>query len=822
MMEKLLQGEYLMKLSEYLRSIKQMKSWRSLVILCVGFALGIILDAIVEVTGWAFIYVSSDYINEAFGAACSVAVLGNAILSLLVGASERDIKGIPFQDVLHFTKFGSDQQLTIIATTFSIIFAIFAYSKGLCTTVTFLVCLDAFLILSSSIDLWKILSDEEKQMEIINEIIDDDKLARSDVYVENWFENLNHALDSYNESTIQEFCDLISKISATSVETKNPINTAIARYLPPLFEAACEKIGFVDAYKLINRINKIRPDGFVDCESTARDYIKSLKYCNAMNVHNRSIPTVVESIIEKMDAEEWVKTSFTYNYFCAIFDNAYLSPDAKHDLLVGLLDILTYLRDGNGGKVKKDVLLYMVKYDVILNGNDENRTMLFALLTESLLRNNRYVEDSVFVGTIAEVFRAFYFYIYCEKETLTEEYRHDLLNLYQYQQSKKDLIALSFGYLIKENYEKISFWLAEDAVIFDRNRRCIWDYFGPTTRAKSLVWSSSETIRFAYCFYKLIGYAHSGNPFIQIMDSDKYEDYEKIAMCRVITNLYDNGELNDKAKETLSRLEELTGIRGHRSSLRDKPEHDYFQERLTDYLAKNNQEALEQEALSNKKIIQLVNQELEKGNTFALDSELRLSPSTRRRIEPTLIEINKHYAEHSAYRIAQLIRIIMNDVIAQKLRRVSIDFGQRGIRTLLENLQSNDWGYRNYIHINDYAIPPTVRETEEFSSLCKIINGIKYDSSHEITPYVFLKAVKVPYNISIRYHLEEPDEEKCADFVKRHQIADGVYQIASNRFDFSHAMKYVRHNYKLEIVDVTVRVDIDADSGFQIEFERSK
>lgn len=40
--------------------------------------------------------------------------------------------------------------------------------------------------------------------------------------------------------------------------------------------------------------------------------------------------------------------------------------------------------------------------------------------------------------------------------------------------------------------------------------------------------------------------------------------------------------------------------------------------------------------------------------------------------------------------------------------------------------------------------------------------------------------------------------------MKRHQIAEGVYQIGSNRFDYSHAIKYVLQNYKLEIVDFSV------------------
>lgn len=139
-----------------------------------------------------------------------------------------------------------------------------------------------------------------------------------------------------------------------------------------------------------------------------------------------------------MDAETWEKVSFVYRYFCAAFDNAYINPDAKNDLLVEILDVLTYLREDSGGEVKKEVLLLVVKHDVILNNNQAKRMILFKLMTEALLRNNRYTDDQVFIGTIAEIFRAFFFYIYREVETLTKEYREGLLELYRAEQNEKD------------------------------------------------------------------------------------------------------------------------------------------------------------------------------------------------------------------------------------------------------------------------------------------------------------------------------------------------------------------------------------------------
>lgn len=811
-----------MKSSQILHKMKQIKSWRAAIIMATGLALGILLDVIVIVKGQALVYVSEDYLNEVFGATCTVAVLGNAMLSMLFGSSDKVVRGVLFQDVLHLTKFGSNQWMTIVATTISIPCATCAYAFDCYTTLTIIVCMDAFLILSSSLDLWTLLSSEEEQKKVINEMIHEVPPARLDVYVDNWFHELELGLNTNYGSAVQEFCDLIDKLTATTSDEDHPINTTIARRLPDFFGIACEKVGFPNAYEVFKRINHIRPDGFVDCEITAIDYIKSLKYYETINVHNRNIPTIVNDIIEKMDASSWEKVSFVYDYFGAIFDNIYFNTGIKDDLLRGIMDVLCEIRDKSEGEIKKEVLLLIVKHDILLNENKDNRMHLFHLLSEYLLQKNRYTDDQSFITTISEIFQAFFFYIYRERETLTDEYRSSLIKLFHSKPSQKDSVEATFIRLVIENREKITFCLAVIATKFDRRRRLFWDYFSPAAGFKSIVWSASELTRFAFCFFKVIGYTHYGHPFARILESDEYTKDEKISVCRVITNLYDQGELNDTALDTITQIEELTGICGQKGNYIDKQEHNYFQDMLSELSIDGNEDTEDQQVLTNNEMQQLVNQELSKGNVFECDSALPLKLATRRRIEPSLVEINAHQSKQSAYRISQLLKIIINDVIARKLSEVNVDFGLDGVRNLIGALENKKWHYRNYKHVNDYAIPIAVRETDEFKKLCEILDEIDYDGGNEISSYVFLKKPKVQYNLDIHYNLEDPTEEKCAEFVNRHRIADGVYQIGANRFDYAHAIRYVRKRYKLEIVDLFVRVDVDNKSGFKVEFKRSK
>lgn len=809
------------KLLEIKNKIMSIKSWRSILILGVGLGIGLILDVFVKVTKIVLIPVGEDYLNEVFGAACSVAVLGNAMLSLLFGSIDKAIHGIPFQDVLKLSGFGDDQRLTIVATTSSIIFAIAAYTWELYTLLTLIVCADAFLILSSSLDIWNIHSDKEKQEKTINEIVSRAPAIRYEVYVKNWFNELELALPSNGDLAVRGFCDMIDELTVIKAKEEHLINAMMGRHLPQFFEIACERVGFTQAYRFFKQINHIRPEGFVDCETTALDYIKSLKYINGINTHNRSVPQVVKEIIGDVNFSAWEIKAFVHQYINAIFYNPYLAIDTKTELLSEIMNVLCKLRDESEDEIRKEIIFEIVKNDILLNENQENRQMLFKILTESLVRKNRYVKDKIYIATIAEIFLAFFFYTFQEKEALSNSYREGLRRLYQAKLNKKDLIDLSFNYLIFDNCKEIANYLSENAADFNWRKSAYWDYYGPAMGFKRIIWSQENVVVFSFCFYKMIESACDNNPFVQILESDNYSDDTKLAICKAVSELFEQGQLNSIAHEMISHIEILIGMNLWKG-FRDQWEHNYFQDKLSKLITAQNQNSGEMIKWPITEINQLVNQKLEQYGVFKFNASLPVRPATRRRLEPMLVEMNSSQPKQSAHRIAQSIRTIMNGVIAQKLSKIEVDFGMEGVQNLYEALKDQKWQYRNYQHTNDYAMPASVKETKEFAQLCDILDSIDYDSSREITPYVFLKGANVHYNMDIHYQLVKPSEEACAQFVNRHRIANGVYRIGTNPFDYSHAIKHVKDNYMLELTEVFVHVDVGADSGFKVEIRREK
>ncbi len=65
--------------------------------------------------------------------------------------------------------------------------------------------------------------------------------ALNTAMIDNWFHELNSSLTSNSESAIKEFCNLVAKLNTTTSDGQHPVNVAIARHIPLLFESACEK-----------------------------------------------------------------------------------------------------------------------------------------------------------------------------------------------------------------------------------------------------------------------------------------------------------------------------------------------------------------------------------------------------------------------------------------------------------------------------------------------------------------------------------------------------------------------------------------------------
>lgn len=781
--------------------------------------LGWFSDFLTQTYGIAFVYVESSYLGNVFAATCTVAVLGNAILSLLVGAHERKILGIPFQIVLSRTSVGTYLLQAIIVPLLSIIPAIVAFAYELYASLTILLVYNVGMIVSASVVIWSMLSVSRKQEMLIREIIHSSSANECASYIDNWFAELHRSIIIKDQNGIQQYMGWIKTVSKNIAE-KEPIAQCIENQLPETFLKTCESYGFLHGYELVSEINGTRKYGYVDLERIALDYIRKIRYSEACQIAIRDMSTTVENIVTSNRIEHDIKRIIIYNLFCAVHDNTYITLDEKRERIGSLLTYLCCLRDGYNEDIKVDILLNIFKNKVLLEDDINKRQWLHLLLVEQLLQRNRINHDNCYIRTVAEMFRALFFFVNYETETLTEKYRKDLQKLYSLTKEEKDLVRVSFSTLVEENKPYIVSWLAADSVIFDWRKSIRWDYFPALSSAKSIIWDASITIRFAYCYYKWVGYSRTGHPFASIIQSDEFDDDEKENVCREITNLFSRDGLSHDAVQTIEQLENLTGMKNRHDSYYDSGEQSFFQDELIKLINSQNRSELHKSESTNEGIITLVQNVLKDYKCLQANQHGGGNRYTRRRLPPTMVEMSKNYLASSAYRIAHITQQIINDVVARKLSQVQVGFDLDGINAMLHNLESSDYKYRNYTYINDLAFKTDIINTEEYKRLKEQIEAIPKDDKSAFSSYIFLKVPHIEYALDIHYHLVEPTDMQCEEYVRAHEIADGYYQINGNKFDFAHAVRYVRTEFMLEICDLYVLVGVESKMGFKINFIR--
>ena len=424
-------------------------------ILIALWSIAIIIEALVTTETWVCIRLSSDYLNEAFSATCTVAVLGNAILSILFGVYDKKTLGVPFQDVLNHSKIGSEQRFTIEVLTTSIVFAVVWYVLG-CYNLLFAVLIqNVFLLLFSCDDLWNFLSDKETQKKTITEIISDVDPSRYAVYVDNWFKDLSDALVPNNETEVEKYCGLFGLIIESAPESEAQIRSCISRHLQAYFNTACEKLGFVEAFSLLRWIIKFAPKDDDLGTRIALKYLERLKTQELIDTVNCEIADLVEQIFEDKCFVDEDKAMYAYNYFCAVFDNVHMNMTNKMEQTQKLLNFFCNLHEAFYGSIKAKVIMNIVKYRIIDSDDIEGRKRLFFLLVEALNKMGHLSSDKYYIATIAQIYRAFYFIVYLEDGSLKESYRRDLCTLFQSPTNEKDRDPLSFMTLIYARAETV-------------------------------------------------------------------------------------------------------------------------------------------------------------------------------------------------------------------------------------------------------------------------------------------------------------------------------------------------------------------------------
>ena len=774
------------------------------------------LEALIDIELGLPFFLSSDYLNEVFAATCTVAVLGNAILSILFGVYDKKTLGIPFQDVLNHSVVGSEQRFTIKALTMSIGFALVWYVLG-CFNLLFSVLIsDVFLLLFSCEDLWRFLSEKQMQKKTITEIISEVDSSRYAVYVDNWFLELRNALVPNNYQEAKEYFDLIGLVIESSPESEEQIQTCVGLHLQPYFNEACDRVGFVEAFHLLKEVIKYAQDDGLLCTRIALKYLDNLKSKDQVDIMYFEIKDLLDRIFQDAQFEDADKKSYAYAYFCAVFENYQMNPEAKQEKLN---DILSYFCDLHGddyGAYKANVIMNIVKYKILNNDNIQNRKMLFCSLVEALKQEN-FISSDLYIQVISEIFRAFFFAIYLEDGSLTEDYRSELLALFQTVTKDRDLISLSFMTLISDEIDKVVDFLVLDSISNGDKPRTFWDYRSPGMTWKKVVWTAEELISFALCTSHLISSTLDGREFYRILESHEFKDDEKIFLCKTLLNQYSCDGFSDELNNRAQQILEFCQFNHSEELLYWKQEHAYYQEKIIELETLINCTHLTKDRKSNQEIFQGVQKLFDRNSFFEYDPQFSLFPGKRVMLKSSFEYISSNSWKNAPKRVGSKLREYLLWYLKETLPHLPLSFKMEGVCTLIAELEAKDYLYRNYQYTDDWALQ-NLNSTQEYQKLLQLINRIPCDKSYQIPCKIFVKKKNIPFNFQLQYEARNLSDEECEKYVAAY-TKDGLCTVAGFRFDSKHAKEYIKKNLLIEEATVFIHVSLGPDDGFQIQIQ---
>lgn len=788
-------------------------------------AIGVIIDMLIEKSKIPFLVIIDAYSQETFAALCTIAALGSGILSVIIGSlNDHKLYGYSLKDILKMVPKQFSIKFLIAFPLALIVPAMLFMSIDYCTALTFLMVIVVTIIIYSSYIVWKLVSDDKYVKEIITKYVFNqsaDKEKSTDVCLRIIGE-LEGLFENGSEKLQDDYIDLFRQAIESGVK-KDILNTpAIEKQLGDIFKVACYNLGFVNAYKKVICFNDWKYDSIFYVDRIVADYINSIKFCPANQIHEYNIPSTVNDIIENMEIDDNSVIRYAFRYFDSVFINSVIDVTTKNGLMKEIIRNLTLLREGKQGVIRGKVLLYICKYCVFENEIEETRKDVFLLIVNMLHENNQFNKDVCYISVVSQMFRALYFYSEHEKSTLSEKYRQSLFELFSYRNNDNCSYSVTIANLIYRNSDEIIKWLCDDAVKFDE-RISMFDYFPYAMFCKNIIWSRRSLLEFAFELYAILGYGLTRRfPAEIFLLSDETDAKTKVMICETIVNMFDVGveiTFNKHISKDIQTLQKTL------DKSRILPQHfikynlEYFNEELSKLRISDNQNPIEGTQCCIENLVGIINSHLEKESVFKHNQNLSLKNAISVTTKPCLKHISLIDVNNAATYKVEEIYLMINEFIRQKLRTVKIDFGINGIKTLLKELNESEYKYRNYEYINDYAISKETREKDEFSSLSVLIKAIPFDNSNTIHENVFLKSCTIEYNYEIiNYDLIVPTDADCDEFINNQKIADGKYRIDGVIYDYKKALDYVKEKYRVEKSSFKIITNVTKESGFKIVF----
>lgn len=207
---------------------------------------------------------------------------------------------------------------------------------------------------------------------------------------------------------------------------------------------------------------------------------------------------------------------------------------------------------------------------------------------------------------------------------------------------------------------------------------------------------------------------------------------------------------------------------------------------------------------------------LKNHSQLEFDFEMQINDAIEFQIQPHFSRQISDFYESAARELKLAITEAVIHFV-DTLPEVKLSFDQNGVNKLLEMLSKEQYKFRNYTFVDDWAIREEVRKTPQYCELVKKINDIPFVNVGKEIGYLFLKNGLFKINVRVlSYGCKEPTVEQCDKYLEGYKITDGKYKLDYAVYTKQEAQVWVKDNIRIESSVFKVATTINPDSGFRI------
>lgn len=810
------------------------------------FLIGVMMDIGVNLTGIYCIIVTEAYMEYIFAGIITVSVLCFTLVTLISSFLDNGYLGYKLKDIIQFPNSPVNTKryirVSLLVITIGVCLLGANFAVNCVNSMTALILALVLLEGNVAFNIWNMITDESYVYDLVisyfsatvnNKEMD---LKEFQSHTDTIVSALSTAIYERNYNEKEKICDLLAELSAQ-------------------VQARGEKDGYYDYYRYFDTKLRVNVDGFAKVfgynemvQSIVKIYthmsdfeygrielyvipLKNMRFWNDQlllenNYFNQMIEVDLLDIYkEKKISNDEIERIF-YVYFDSIMHNSLCTKKVREQLVEGYITALMKLQwktNEDGTEPDVNSLLNILKYFVLKNDNVEERNYVFQIMIKQAFYNNIPHNKEKYFDFLALFFQAFYAFVFCERETLNQNYRNSLRDTFEIEFSSETITKMSASWLLRINVREILLAIGRRIQGGSNSLERNFENFPAFMMAKTVVWTSEFNIDFMFILYLVF---NDEVGFYSIYESffnwDSINDECKIKILAELQNQFDmkTGLLKGDFVEQYKHFENLLK---HSSNITEQIQRKLFDHISQEYTnlkqKKINESEPEPIDIDYRDVMIQINEFMEKDDIFGWDPKYYTECYVRF-VMPDCISRKEYRTLQSTARTIQRgIIEAVKSYIRQCGNKLILSFDIEGVRKMLAFLCENEYDARNYTYTDDWSLAK-LRDAEELVNLEEEQKKIEFVRTPQMYDNLYFNKEKFHFNVKLsKIDFVDLSKRECALFLENSKSYNGLYNVDGALMSKEEAMKYVKKSYCKERYSFKLMVGLEKNDVTYIEFK---